>query len=121
MTEAVMTRNMTLSATTMIGDRVLDKDGEEVGRLEDLMIDLDRGIVSYAVLSFGGILGIGEEYRGVPWSALEVDTENRVLRLAMDQERIKAAPPLSKEEWPLVPDYEWLGGIYDYYGVVHYW
>jgi len=120
MVHAVQQRMLSLSATTLIGDPVYDSRGEKVGDLDDLMIDLDRGCVAYAVVSFGGILGIGAEHYPVPMGALTVDTENKRLHLDMDAERIKAAPPLG-DEWPSTIDHEWLGGIYDYYGTPRYW
>lgn len=84
------------------------------------MIDLDTGFIAYAVVSFGGILGIGADYYPVPWGALTVDTDARALRMEMTQDQIKAAPPLDKGAWPLSIDHAWLGGIYDYYGISYY-
>jgi sporulation protein YlmC with PRC-barrel domain len=55
-----------LSATTMIGDAVRNPQGEELGELEELMIDLDAGRIAYAVLSFGGFLGIGDKLFAIP-------------------------------------------------------
>ncbi len=115
------TGQISLSATTLVGDPVLDISGERVGRLEDLMIDIENGVIAYAVVSFGGIMGIGAEFYPVPWRALMIDTETRSARLEMDQEYIKDAPPMDKREWPVAIDYAWLGGIYDYYKIPYYW
>ena len=67
----------TLGASTLIHDRVVNLDGEEIGRIEELMIDVTTGRVAYAVLSHGGILGIGSKLFALPWSALTVDESKK--------------------------------------------
>ena len=59
-----------LSADTIKGDKVVNAAGENVGKIEDLMIDLDNGRGGYAVLSFGGLLGMGDKLFAIPWQAL---------------------------------------------------
>ncbi|SDW01476.1 PRC-barrel domain-containing protein [Nitrosomonas communis] len=64
------------------------------------MIDTIKGTVSYAVLSFGGVLGIGEKLLAVPWKALKLDPENKRFLLNVDKDRLKDAPGLDKDHWP---------------------
>ena len=65
-----------LSASTINGDAVVNSNGDKLGQIEELMIDLDNGRVAYAVLSFGGFLGIGDKLFAIPFEALQLDTEN---------------------------------------------
>lgn len=116
-------RPKALSATTLIGDDVRNPTGENLGKLVEIMIDLNSGRVAYAVLSFGGHLGLGDKLFAVPWDALTVDTEQRVLVLDADQESLKNAPGFDQDRWPgtSAEDDTWLAGIYDYYGYRPYW
>ena len=112
-----------LSATTIVGDKVLNTAGEQLGNIKDLMIDLDDGQIAYAVLSFGGFLGMGDKLFAIPWEALTLDTEDHAFILDADKEVLKNAPGFDKEYWPGTAEYEagWLLAIYEYYGYSPYW
>lgn len=110
-----------LSATTLIGDRVINGAGEELGKLEEIMIDLDSGRVAYLVLSFGGFLGIGDKLFAIPWEAIRVDTERKALILNVQRETLEHAPGFDKHNWPDNADRTWLAKVYDYYGYKSYW
>ena len=66
-------RRRVLAASTLTGDRVHNQAGEDLGKIEEIMIDLPTGRVAYAVLSFGGFMGLGDKLFAVPWSALRID------------------------------------------------
>ena len=112
-----------LSATTIIGDKVVNTAGEQLGSITELMIDLDGGLIAYAVLSFGGILGMGNKLFAIPWEALTLDAENHTFILDVDKEVLKEAPGFDKDHWPDNAKYEagWLLGVYEYYGYSPYW
>lgn len=112
-----------LSATTVIGDKVLNTAGEQLGTIKELMIDLDEGLIAYAVLSFGGFLGMGDKLFAIPWEALTIDTENHAFILDVDKEVLESAPDFDKDHWPDNAKYEanWLLGVYEYYGYSPYW
>jgi sporulation protein YlmC with PRC-barrel domain len=112
-----------LSAATMIGTKIINPAGEELGNLKDLMIDLDEGQVNYAVLSFGGFLGLGDKLFAIPWDALTIDPENNAFILDMNKDQLKDAPGFDKDHWPDEAQYQagWLLDIYDYYGYTPYW
>jgi hypothetical protein len=74
------------------------------------------GHVSYAVLSFGGFLGMGEKLFAVPWAALKLDTENKRFTLDVDRAKLEAAPGFDKNHWPDMADSAWEQGIHSYYG-----
>jgi sporulation protein YlmC with PRC-barrel domain len=112
-----------LSATTMIGDKVVSPDGEDLGTLKEVMLDLDEGRVSYAVLSFGGFLGFGDKLFAIPWEALSINTEDHTFILNVDKEQLENAPGFDKDNWPDTAQYEagWLLDVYNYYGYTPYW
>src|ERR1043165_5985874 len=112
-----------LSATTIVGDKVLNTAGEQLGNIKDLMIDLDEGQIAYAVLSFGGFLGMGDKLFAIPWEALTLDTEDHAFILDVDKEVLKNAPGFDKDHWPATDEYQsgWLMDIYEYYGYTPYW
>jgi sporulation protein YlmC with PRC-barrel domain len=93
------------------GMLVKNTEGDELGKIEDLVIELDDGRVSYAALSFGGVLGVGNKLFAVPWNALEVkqgkDAKDRYFVLAVDKEKLKNAPGFDKNHWPDMADPEW--------------
>jgi sporulation protein YlmC with PRC-barrel domain len=66
-----------LSATTLINDDVKNNAGDNLGKIEDVMLDVDTGRISYAVLSFGGFLGMGDKLFAIPWNALRLNTEEK--------------------------------------------
>ena len=79
------------------------------------------GRIAYAVLSFGGFLGLGDKLFAIPWSALELDTEDKCFILDTDVERLKEAPGFDKDHWPSMADERWATSIHDYYHVTPYW
>ena len=119
-TTSTKTRN-TLSATTLIGDPVVNRNGESLGKIEDLMIDLSSGRVAYAVLSFGGFLGMGNKLFAVPFRAMKVDTEKHAFVLDVPKDRLKDAPGFDKDNWPDVSDMGYRSQIYSFYNVPKDW
>lgn len=111
-----MTNTLThLSATSLIGDGVTNPQGENLGDLKDLMIDTDKGSISYAVVSFGGVLGLGEKLFAVPWSALTVDRQNKCLVLNVSKEKLADAPGFNKDDWPNFADSAFASKLDTYY------
>lgn len=106
-----------LSASTLIGDDVVNLQGEKLGKLEEIMLDIHEGRIGYAVLSFGGVLGIGDKLFAVPWASLVVDTANRRIVMDADKERLKNAPGFDKANWPRTPNGQWVRDVYDYYRI----
>jgi sporulation protein YlmC with PRC-barrel domain len=106
-----------LSASTLIGDKVKNSEDEDLGKIEDLMIDLDSGRITYALLSFGGFLGMGDKFFAVPWMSLEIDLEEKCVRFDMDPERLEKAPGFDKDNWPKSTDFRVETSVYEFYGV----
>lgn len=112
---AAANAGVVLSSSTLTGDSVRNAQGEDLGDLKDLMIDTATGKVQYAVLSFGGVLGLGDKLFAVPWSSLRVDTENECLVLDVPKERLKDAPGFDKDHWPNFADTSITNQISSYY------
>ena len=92
--------NFLLSSSSINGDGVVNAAGDDLGHIEDLMIDPVTGKVDYAVLSFGGFLGMGDKYFAIPFEQLSVDRENKRMVLNVEKERLKDAPGFDKDDWP---------------------
>jgi sporulation protein YlmC with PRC-barrel domain len=108
---------MQLSASSLNGTSVVNGSGDELGTIEDLMVDVATGRVNYAVLSFGGILGIGDKYFAVPMEAFSVDTRDERLVLNESKERLENAPGFDKDDWPSEASQEWTRSVMQYYNV----
>ncbi|MGE5414165.1 MAG: PRC-barrel domain-containing protein [Syntrophomonadaceae bacterium] len=115
------TTRRTLSASTLKGDKVRNPQNENLGNVEDLMIDLDTGRVAYCVLSFGGFLGMGEKLFAVPWRAMTIDTEDHAFVLNVTKDRLKDAPGFDKDHWPDLTDADLRSQIYGFYNVRPDW
>jgi len=110
-----------MAADTLEGDKVVNEVGEDLGEVKDIMIDVPSGRVAYAVLSFGGILGMGNKLFAIPWQALQLDPENHRFILNADKEQLKDAPGFDKDHWPSMADQRWASEIHSYYGSRPYW
>ena len=110
-----------LSASTLSGDRVRNPAGEDLGKVDEIMIDIPSGRVAYAVVSYGGLLGLGNKLFAVPWSALEVDEDEKCFILNVDKETMENAPGFEKNNWPDMADTTWGSEVYGHYGVTPYW
>ena len=110
-----------MAADTLEGDDVVNAQGEKLGDIKSIMIDVPSGRVAYAVLSSGGFLGIGEKLFAIPWSALTLDADNKCFILNIDKERLKNAPGFDKDHWPSMADLRWATEVHSYYQRRPYW
>jgi len=109
-------------ASKLIGADVENPQGEKLGDIKDVVFDPETGRIRYAVLAFGGFLGLGEKYFAVPWTALTSKAgEKGDFILNIDREKLKNAPGFDKNNWPNMADRSWAKQIYAYYGVKPYW
>jgi sporulation protein YlmC with PRC-barrel domain len=113
-------RPTTVSASALIGNPVMSPEGASLGRIEEILLDLDGGVIAYAVLSLSDLLGNDNMRYAVPWEALDVNTETHTLILDADDDVLQNAPGFDKNKWPDTT-FEWLGGIYEHYGFEPYW
>ena len=110
-----------MTADTLTGDKVVNEEGETLGEISDIMIDVPTGRVAYAVLSVGGLLGVGEKLFAIPWRALQLDTEHKRFVLAVAKDKLETAPGFDKDHWPSMADETWANEVHSYYGSQPYW
>ena len=110
-----------LAASTLAGDQVQNSAGEDLGKVDEIMIDIPAGKVAYAVLSFGGFLGMGNKLFAVPWNALKLDEDKKHFILDVDKKKLENAPGFDKDNWPDMADTSWGTRIFSYYGAEPYW
>ncbi|MBX9792329.1 MAG: PRC-barrel domain-containing protein [Pirellulales bacterium] len=104
--------------STLTGMQVRNPNGEELGKIEDYVVDMETGRISYVALSFGGFLGIGDKLFAMPFSALTLQRdadENYFFVLALSKQSLEKAPGFDKEHWPNVADPKWSAEIDQYY------
>ena len=94
-------------------------DGEHLGKIEDIMIDLENGRVAYSVLSFGGFLCLGNKLFAVPCEALSVRPHEQAFVFDVAKKILKETEGFDKDDWPLTR--EWLANIYTCYGYKPCW
>ena len=112
---------LVLSATSMIGDKVKNSAGDQLGGITEIMIDVHTGQVVYAVLSFGGFLGLGDKLFAIPWESLTIDTSDHTFILDVPKEVLQNAEGFDQDNWPNFADPEWSRRTYAHYGVEPYW
>lgn len=110
-----------MSSSSLEGNDVVNSAGEDLGNIEEVMIDVSSGRVAYAVLSFGGFLGLGNKLFAIPWNALQLDAINERFILDIDKERLENAPGFDKDHWPAMADRQWADEIHAYYSSRPYW
>lgn len=111
-----------MGATWPIGEDVYNNKGEKLGDIKEIMLDVEKGRVAYAVLSFGGFFGVGDKLFAVPWNALTLKLETLDKRFILDVEkgRLESAPGFDKNNWPDMADETWIDRLHTHYGVGHY-
>lgn len=84
----------------IIGNDVCNQNGENLGTIKEVMLDTANGKICYAVLSFGGIFGIGNKLFAVPWHALKLEVKEKHFVLNMDKDRLNNMQGFDKDNWP---------------------
>lgn len=109
-----------MGADTLIGNDVYSRKAEMLGEVKEIMLDMRTGRIAYAVLSFGGFIGIGDKLFAIPWEALTLDTMNKRFVLDVEKERLERAPGFDKDKWPDMANPAWAEDIHAYYGKAMY-
>jgi sporulation protein YlmC with PRC-barrel domain len=100
----------------IIGSKVINLKGETLGKIENLVVDIDTGRILYAVLESGGFLGMGEKLFPVPWESLAALPAEGLFFLNQSKEQMKKAPAFDKKNLPNMADMSWGEGIFKHYG-----
>jgi PRC-barrel domain len=107
-----------ISSDNVQGTEVYGANNDAIGQIDHLMIDKPSGKVTYAVMSFGGFMGMGNSHYPVPWGALRYDQELGGFRTNVTEAQLVDAPAFSDASWT---DRAWESRTYNHYGVPAYW
>jgi sporulation protein YlmC with PRC-barrel domain len=111
----------TLGASTLKHDKVVNLAGQELGAVEELMIDVTTGRVAYVVLAYGGFLGVGTKLFAIPWSVITVDEAKRRFVINVNRDSLENMPGFDKDHWPDLGDLDYATGVYRQWGATPYW
>lgn len=109
-----------IASNRVEGTAVYNREGEKLGRIEKFMVDKKSGQAEYAVLSFGGLFGMGDNHYPLPWNVLEYAIDQGGYVVDLDKERMKAGPSFKADEDPEF-DRDYDRRVHDYYGVIYRW
>jgi len=109
--------NAVVRTKDVIGKSVINSSKEDLGKVDEIVLDKVSGQTRYVVLSFGGFLGLGDKLYAIPWKAISYDPEEDSFTLNADKERLKNAPGFDKDNWPDFADTSWGQKIHDFYHI----
>jgi len=110
-----------ISASKVTGTNVYNTEGDHLGEIHDVMLDKRSGRIAYAIMSFGGFLGIGEQYHPLPWATLKYDTRQGGYVVGLTREQLQGAPAFGISDSPAWGDRAYETRIHDYYKTAPYW
>lgn len=110
-----------IPASRVIGTNVYNTSGEKIGSIEDVMLDKTSNGIMFAVIGFGGFLGIGEKYHAIPWSALDYEKNQGGYVVPFSREQLEAAPAYSINDLTSDDGTRARNESYEYYKVQPYW
>lgn len=99
----------------IIGSTVRDPHDKKIGEIKDLILDSRRGEIAYAVVNFGGVMGVGSKYHAIPWQALSPGDDGKYYVLQADREIISQAPGFDRAKWPDMSDERWSADVDRYW------
>jgi sporulation protein YlmC with PRC-barrel domain len=111
----------TQKATDLMGKKVVNAANENLGKLEDIVVDASSGRIIYGVLSFGGFMGMGDKLFAIPWESLDLPADAKQFVLNVGKDRLKDAEGFDKSHWPNFADEQWATKTHTYYDVKPYW
>ena len=106
-----------LTATSIIGDSLENGEGEDLGKINNLMVNLKNGQIEYAVVEYGTFLGMGGKFFAIPFSELRVDSQRELFVLKRDKEYIKNSPGFDQSHWPDTNDHSYFNDVNTYWDV----
>jgi hypothetical protein len=110
-----------MTAATLTGDKVFNRSGDALGEIEDIMLDVGRGRIAYAVMGTGGFMGVGEKLFAIPWHALTLDTDRHGFVLDVAKDHFRNAPGFDRDHWPSSASDDWHREVHAYYRMPLYW
>lgn len=110
-----------ISSRRVEGTNVFDAEGKKLGTVHSVMINKRSGQVAYALLSFGGVLGVGSHIYPIPWEALDYDVDLDGYRVEMSRDQLQHAPRMSLDDTDRPIDREHAEEVRSYYGAMPWW
>ena len=113
-----------IPADRVNGTDVYNQEGDRLGKIEDVAIEKVSGEVAYAILSFGGVLGLGAKFHPVPWKLLKFDEDKRAYVIPLSKADLEKAPMIDEKQlsgWTDEADREVIHSFYAGYGIGPYW
>jgi sporulation protein YlmC with PRC-barrel domain len=110
-----------MTASKMCGSKVLNRQNETLGQIDQIVIDVPRGLIAYAAMASGGFLGLGERLFAVPWTALTYDAGRECFVMEARKEVFENAPGFDKDRWPTEAKDDWHDEVHRRYGARPYW
>lgn len=105
-----------LTATSIIGDRIENPQGEDLGKIDNVMVNVHNGQIEYVVVEFGAFLGVGGKLFAIPFHQLQLDPDRKLFILNKDKEYLKQAPGFDKDHWPDTNEHTYFDNVNLYYG-----
>ena len=121
MVDVMTTSANLIEASRVQGVNVYNRAAEKLGSIDDVIIEKRTGKTVYAIMSFGGFLGIGEDYHPIPWSKLTYDTKLGGYVVDLDRRVLEGAPAYAAGATPRWGDETYEEGLHRYYGAAPYW
>lgn len=116
MTNSMTTQKLT-HAFSLNGENVKNAQGENLGDIKDIMLDMENNRIVYYVLSFGGLFGLGDKLFAIPPEAMTLNTKDECFILNIDKDRLKNAEGFDKDNWPNMSDPTFRSNLYKHYGM----
>ncbi len=108
------TSDQVVKSADVIGKKVISTNDEPLGKIEEIVLDKLNGDVRYAVLSFGGFMGLNTDYYAIPWESLSYCSEKEAFELGIDKDKLTSAKGFNKDNWPNFAE-EYTRSIDDFY------
>ncbi|MCP0913422.1 MULTISPECIES: PRC-barrel domain-containing protein [Legionella] len=110
------TNGSVVKSKDVVGTKVKNQQGEDLGRVEEIILDKEEGYVHYVVLSFGGFLGMGDKFFAMPWEIFTYDPNEECFVINVDKQKLENSPGFDKNHWPDMTSAQWHQNIHNYYG-----
>ncbi|MBI1252198.1 MAG: PRC-barrel domain containing protein [Alphaproteobacteria bacterium] len=110
-----------IRASKVIGTKVCDASGDHVGKIEDIILDKQSNAIMFAVVGFGGVLGVGEKYHPLPWAALDYVDDKKAYVVPYGEDQLKSAPSDKIDELTKNDGAAFRDRVYDHYKAERYW
>ena len=110
-----------IRAKKVIGTSIKNGTGDTIGKVEDIVLDKLSNNIMFAIVGFGGFLGVGEKYHPVPWSTLDYDENENSYVVNLTKQQLEAAPAYTMDELTRGDGTQFRDRVYDYYKATRYW